>query len=202
MIAYLTPTVGLGCRSGGYLTYGVVATISWALILCSFLLSHAVSLRYQDIYVGRRDFIPRKENRDLEGAGESSQMLLKDRFDQESNPSNLSAHRRTPLHSILAFATVMTRITGKLIATVNACWIVISAIFEYTGVYSNCWCATNADVLGSRAWAVLFATPQSFQTVARSYWVGVVIFSFGVCSVTYVGFFLGCKRSDVDEHDG
>jgi hypothetical protein len=202
MIAYLTPTVGLGCRSGGYLIYGVAATISWALILGSSLLSHAVNLRYQDIYMGRRAFIPRKENRDLEGAGESSQMLPKDRFAQESDPANLSAHRRTPLHSTLAFLTVATRIAGKLIATANACWIVIAALFEYTGVYSNCWCETNADVLGSRAWAVLFATPQSFATVAKSYWVGGVMFSFGVCIFAYVGFFLGCKRSDVDEYDG
>jgi len=141
--------------------------------------------------MGRRAFIPRKKNGDPEVS-----------FAQESDPANLSAHRRTPLHSTLAFLTVATRITGKLIATANACWIVIAALFEYTGVYSNCWCETNADVLGSSAWAVLFATSQSFATEAKSYWVGGVMFSFGVCIFAYVGFFLGCKRSDVDEYDG
>ena len=167
-------------------------------------MSHEVSLLDQDIYLGRRKFDPRRENSDREDSCEIGQTLpmLKDRFDQESDPANLSAHRRSRFHSIFAFLTVATRITGKLIATVNGFWIVISAIFEYTGVYSTCWCATNADVLGSRGWAVLFATDQSFQTVARNYWIGGVVFSFAVCMVSYVGFFLACKRSDVDEYDG
>ncbi|KAE9363111.1 hypothetical protein N431DRAFT_475282 [Stipitochalara longipes BDJ] len=202
MIAYLTPTVGLGCRSGGYLLYGIGGTISWALTLCSSLLSHGTSIRYQDIYMGRCNSVSKKENTDLEGASESGQMLPDDRYDQNSDPANLSAHRKTRVHSILVGFTVLIRIAGKSVAFVNACWIVVAAILEYTGVYSNCWCATNADVLGSHSWAVLFATPQSFQTVARNYWIGGIIFSFGVCLVTYVGFFLGCKRSDVDEYDG
>ena len=198
MIAFLTPTVGLGCRSGGYLIYGVAATISWALHICSFLLSHAVSLRYQDIYMGRRDFIPGKENADLESTSEATQMLLNE---QGIDPASLSAHRRTPLHSFLVALNVTTRISGKLIAFANACWIVVSAIFEYAGVYENCYCASDADVLGSRAWAVLFVSDQSFQIVARNYWIGGVIFSFGVCIATYIGFFLGCKRNDIDEYD-
>jgi hypothetical protein len=202
MIAYLTPTVGLGCRSGGYLIYGVAATISWALLLCSSLLSHAACLRYQDIYMGRGHFIPRKVDKDPENTSEGRPMLPKDKFDQEFDPTNLSAHRRTRSHSSLVSLTVITRITGKFIAGLSASWIVISAIFEYTGVYENCWCATDAAVLGSRAWAVLFVTLQSFQTVARNYWVGGIIFSFGVCIVTYIAFFLGCKRTDVDEYDG
>jgi hypothetical protein len=83
MMAYLTPTVGLGCRSGGYLIYGVGATVSWALIICSFLLSHTVSLRYQDIYMDPRPSVSREENRDPEDASES----------QDLETFNLSAHR-------------------------------------------------------------------------------------------------------------
>lgn len=196
MIAYLTPTVGLGCRSGGYLIYGVLATLTCALLICAFLLSHACCLRYQDIYTGRveRDFVSKKENQDPEQASESIEMLPKNRPDQEPDLMNLSSHRKTWWHSILTFLTITTRLTGKLIVFVNACWIIISAIFEYTGFYNSCWCATNAAVLGSRAWAVLFATVQSFQTVARNYWIGGVIFSFGVCVLACVGFFLGCKK--------
>ena len=47
MIAYLTPIVGLGCRSGGYLIYGAVATVSWLLLAISSLFSHAAMLQYQ-----------------------------------------------------------------------------------------------------------------------------------------------------------
>ena len=166
MIAYLAPAVGLGCRSEGYLIYGVTATISWVLLISSFFLSHTVNLRYQVIYTRGRDSVSREKNTDPEGGGES----------QDPEPVNPSEHRRKPSESTLAFLTIITRATGKLIAAMNACWIVISAIFEYTGVYDSCWCETNADVLGSRAWVVLFITPQTFQTVARSFWIGGVIF--------------------------
>ncbi|KAE9366619.1 hypothetical protein N431DRAFT_495066 [Stipitochalara longipes BDJ] len=40
LIAYKTPTVGLGCDSGVYLIYGVVATAAWLLLVLSAYLSH------------------------------------------------------------------------------------------------------------------------------------------------------------------
>lgn len=208
-MAYLTPTVGLGCRSGSYLIYGVGASISWALLVCSFLLSHAANLRYQDIYMNRSPFSPRKDrkdrkhNKDIENFPESVGVPLMDQFTSlDSDPINLSLHQRTWSHSALVLLAVTTRAAGKVLATVNACWIVVSSIFEYTGVYSQCWCDTNSDVMGSRGWAVLFATDDSFRAVARNYWVGGVLFSFGVCFFAWVGFRLGCGKSDVDEYEG
>jgi hypothetical protein len=50
MMAYLTPTIGLGCRSGAYLLYGSVATFSWILLIVSSLFSHAVMIRYQRLF--------------------------------------------------------------------------------------------------------------------------------------------------------
>jgi hypothetical protein len=47
IIAYLTPTVGLGCRSGSYLLYGCLATFSWFALLGFVFLSHAAMLREQ-----------------------------------------------------------------------------------------------------------------------------------------------------------
>lgn len=47
MISYLTPTVGLGCRSGSYLLYGILATLVWLLLLTANGLSHEAMLRYQ-----------------------------------------------------------------------------------------------------------------------------------------------------------
>ncbi|KDQ61195.1 hypothetical protein JAAARDRAFT_55887 [Jaapia argillacea MUCL 33604] len=40
LVAYLTPTVGLGCRSGSYLIYGVASTVIWVISLTSSALSH------------------------------------------------------------------------------------------------------------------------------------------------------------------
>ncbi|RDX45629.1 hypothetical protein OH76DRAFT_936252 [Lentinus brumalis] len=40
MVVYFSPTVGLGCESGAFLLYGVVATLVWLLMLSSSLLAH------------------------------------------------------------------------------------------------------------------------------------------------------------------
>ncbi|KAG2110070.1 hypothetical protein BD769DRAFT_98125 [Suillus cothurnatus] len=40
LVVYFTPTVGLGCRSLGYLIYGALATMIWAMLVVSSILSH------------------------------------------------------------------------------------------------------------------------------------------------------------------
>ncbi|RDW75667.1 hypothetical protein BP5796_06488 [Coleophoma crateriformis] len=51
MIAYLTPVVGLGCESGSYILYGIVATLIWFLLVTSAYLS----------YYYQRNFIPSRK---------------------------------------------------------------------------------------------------------------------------------------------
>nr|OQO21668.1 hypothetical protein B0A51_12922 [Rachicladosporium sp. CCFEE 5018] len=51
LIAYTTPTVGLGCRSGSYLLYGGVATLAWLFLMIATLFSHAAMLRYQSEHI-------------------------------------------------------------------------------------------------------------------------------------------------------
>ncbi|KAJ7886689.1 hypothetical protein B0H13DRAFT_1627864 [Mycena leptocephala] len=46
-VAYSTPAVGLGCRSGSYLIYGVAATASWLLLVFSNLVSHTYMQRLE-----------------------------------------------------------------------------------------------------------------------------------------------------------
>lgn len=47
LVAYKTPSVGLGCRSGSYLLYGVLSTVTWFLLALSALLSHSVMYHEQ-----------------------------------------------------------------------------------------------------------------------------------------------------------
>ncbi|CAG5158465.1 uncharacterized protein ALTATR162_LOCUS5093 [Alternaria atra] len=47
VISYLTEVRGLGCRSGSYLLYGLLATFAHVLLLTSVFLSHHVMLLYQ-----------------------------------------------------------------------------------------------------------------------------------------------------------
>ncbi|KAJ6507064.1 hypothetical protein C8R45DRAFT_816758 [Mycena sanguinolenta] len=46
-VAYFTPAVGLGCRSGSYLIYGLAATLSWLLLVFSQFASHALMHRLE-----------------------------------------------------------------------------------------------------------------------------------------------------------
>ncbi|KAJ7136661.1 hypothetical protein C8R44DRAFT_868787 [Mycena epipterygia] len=58
-VAYNTPVVGLGCRSGSYLIYGIAATLSWAMLVFSHLVSHAFMQRFeQDPEHPRKGVIP------------------------------------------------------------------------------------------------------------------------------------------------
>ncbi|KAK7046251.1 hypothetical protein R3P38DRAFT_3307706 [Favolaschia claudopus] len=46
-VAYNTPMVGIGCRSGSYIIYGIAATVSWLLLVASNFYSHAVMQRLE-----------------------------------------------------------------------------------------------------------------------------------------------------------
>ncbi|TDL13726.1 hypothetical protein BD410DRAFT_688823, partial [Rickenella mellea] len=67
--AYLTPKVGLGCRAGFYLIYGVAATFVWILLVISSLLSHEIMLQHE------RTFRPDTHDR-TELKGQNSRTFL------------------------------------------------------------------------------------------------------------------------------
>ncbi|KAG2745451.1 hypothetical protein P692DRAFT_20741972 [Suillus brevipes Sb2] len=53
LVVYFTPAVGLGCRSLGYIIYGVLATVVWAMLVTSSIISH-----YTYSYSGRSSWSP------------------------------------------------------------------------------------------------------------------------------------------------
>ena len=173
-VGYLTPVVGLGCRSGSYLIYGVLGTVSWILLIMSTLFSHAVMLRYQRQH---------EKNPDL---------------DLRENSDQPGSYRRTWGHSFLCGAAVITSATGKLIASCNALWLVTSSIFEYVGFYQTCWCEANAFSLGSKGWVLLFKTANDLSDAASKYWVGGAVLSFAVCFISFLVFYFGCRTTDDD----
>lgn len=173
-VAYLTPAAGLSCRSGSYLIYGVLGTVSWILLTASTLFSHAVMLRYQ-----------RKHEIDPS-------------LDLRENSNQPSCYRRTLSHSFLCAATVITSATGKFLAACNALWLVTSSIFEYVGFYENCWCSGDAISHGSKGWIVLFKDAKDLSDAASKYWVGGVMLSFSVCFLSFLFFYFACRTTDDD----
>ncbi|KAG2357250.1 hypothetical protein BDR07DRAFT_1473546 [Suillus spraguei] len=110
LVVYFTPTVGLGCRSLGYLIYGVFATIIWVMLVTSSILSHYAH-SYSDTPNG--------------------------------NPfSCITICLAKAVSNLLRWG-------GKLLAIVNAIWIIAAGMLQFTSIYDNCYC--NSSVLGRGA---------------------------------------------------
>ena len=172
LIAYLTPTVGLGCRSGGLLLYGVVATVVWMLLVASALFSHRAMLMYQELH--RKSPSP-------------------DLFQ-----SRIALHPRSSRHTLICALAIGTRLLGKTLAFVNTIWIITAALFEYIGVYNTCWCQILSVTKGGKGYVVLFASVHELADATLSAWSAGIALSVMVCLVALDFFILLCK-DDGDE---
>jgi hypothetical protein len=92
-------------------------------------------------------------------------------------------HKRKPWHGFLCLLAVTSRFCGKALAVGNTIWLILSSLFEYIGLYSNCMCKSCLFGLGSKAWVVLFKSDDDFHQVAVSVWVGGIIMSTLCCVI-------------------
>ncbi|OCL07000.1 hypothetical protein AOQ84DRAFT_398719 [Glonium stellatum] len=173
LIAYYTPTRGIGCRSGGYALYGGLGAAVWILLTASMLFSHAALLRYQ------------RQQREAPSM---------DFRKNTTGSRSLQGYVRTWGHSALCGTAVLTPVLGKLVAVLNACWLVLSSLLEYTGVYDRCYCEGNQLGLGEKGWVVLFKTDAELAQFATTLRAGGVAMSIIVCLITYFFFCLGSRK--------
>ena len=187
MVAYLTPTRGLGCRSGGYLLYGLVATAGWLLLLTASCLSHHAMLHYQRA-IQKQPFAhfrashtpaatrllpldamseanptPRRKSNNMEIAAEPEGGPL--------DPSvAVDCARRSTRLWLIALAATLTRWLGKFLVVLNTAWIIIASLMEYVGGFDNCWCRTNTPGLGTGGTVVLFKSAHDLAQAAQLPW--------------------------------
>ncbi|KAF2760244.1 hypothetical protein EJ05DRAFT_276837 [Pseudovirgaria hyperparasitica] len=150
VISYLTEVRGLGCRSGSYLLYGILATSAHGLLLTSAFLSHWAMLIYQ------------------------------------RKAENVHNYRRYGTHSVICVLAVLTRYLGRILAVLNALWIILSSIFELIGFYESCWCTGTVLGLGKRAWVVLFVSGDRMREDAAPSWAGGIAMSILAGAITYL----------------
>lgn len=210
IIAYLTPTTGLGCRSGSYMLYGILATVSWLLLVTASIPSHLLMLRVQagNVFVpsteaptntGHRG---RRSQRDTSSNNNNTQ---RDNTQNSTNRATGTAAPTTPatlntLRGPISYLYALTRISGYVIASLNALWLLLSSVFDLAGLYETCWC--NADVLGLRGrsqWVMLWETTAELSKQAMQPWVGGICFVAVVCLVASAVVWLGCKTPDDEE---
>ena len=147
MIMILTPTTGLGCRSGSFLLYGIVSTMIWSTLLLSSQLAHYAKVRH--------DYgIPRSG----------------------LNTITVAEGLATFLRRLSVFA-----------AGCNSLWIILVCLFEFSNLYSTCYC--NSSVLGrgvQRAYSLVIATGHDYHST-RVAWTGGFVFAGG-CAGLYLFF--------------
>ncbi|KAJ6628317.1 hypothetical protein B0H10DRAFT_1940513 [Mycena sp. CBHHK59/15] len=74
----------------------------------------------------------------------------------------VSTHRRKGLTARVCATIALHRIS-KILAAMNALWIVLICLFQFTGLYDTCWCNSSVLHLGSRAYSLWILTPADIQ---------------------------------------
>ncbi|PSN75195.1 hypothetical protein BS50DRAFT_34271 [Corynespora cassiicola Philippines] len=184
LIAYYTPTKGIGCRSAGYLIYGGLATLVWLLLASSMMFSHAALLLYQQEHAEH----PSTNFQEPHEPPTKKKRPLQRGYDRTFN------------HSLLCGLAVTSRLFGKTIAILNALWLIVSSLLEFTSVYDRCYCRGNQTGLGmEHGWIVLFKSEKDLADYATSSWVGGLTLSIIVCFGSYIFFWLASRRSAEEE---
>ncbi|KAI8628733.1 hypothetical protein F5Y19DRAFT_437038 [Xylariaceae sp. FL1651] len=193
IIAYLTEVKGLGCRSGGYLVYGVLASLAFFFLFVSSIFSHAAMLRHEVLQVDSVDGLYEGQKR-LDGHETSD-----DQRSEYSGKRDLRGRRGsytqsiTIAHSILRVCAVITRILGRMFAVINTLWIILSSLWELVGFYNNCWCDSTYISKGTRGWVILFVQASEMANTAAAPWAGGVFLSAFVGATSCAIFWIYCR---------
>lgn len=102
--------------------------------------------------------------------------------------------------SMLAAAAVYLRIFGKTVAFVNAVFLFVTSILQFTDLYSSCWCSSAVISLGTKnGWVVLFATDSEIVAASEIPWL--IGFSMSGVVSTLMLFFILRFRADSEDQD-
>ncbi|KAJ6589768.1 hypothetical protein B0H19DRAFT_924057 [Mycena capillaripes] len=96
--------------------------------------------------------------------------------------SFLSWHSRSRTSPLAARAAVFLRRSGKILAAMNAAWIVSTCFFQFTGVYDSCFCTSSVIYLGARAYSVSILTTAEIDALWYPV-VGATLLAGGVVIV-------------------
>ncbi|KAG1744309.1 hypothetical protein EDD22DRAFT_291625 [Suillus occidentalis] len=137
LVGWFTPTTEMGCRSMGYLLYGVISTLIWMMLLMSSILAHSSA----------------------------------------AEPRRVSLSARASL----AFSHIL-RWTGKFLAILNLCLLIMACVFQYSNFYDRCYCNSSVFSRRGAAYAVIIETAaQAAQ--AKAAWIGALVLACTSASV-------------------
>jgi hypothetical protein len=86
---------------------------------------------------------------------------------------------------IAAQLSIALRRLGKIIASLNAIWIIAACLFQFSNFYSRCYCNSNVISLGARAYDVIFLNPEDISAM-KGAWIGGAFIAAGCAAICVV----------------
>ena len=117
-----------------------------------------------------------------------------------SHQHTINTERGEPNSWWYCLLAAFTCYTGRLIAGINALWLLCASVFQFTNLYNTCWCSTSSLGLRSRAWLVLFASNTQIASASTAPWVGGVFLAV-VVSFASAAFFLASRGDEIFEEN-
>ena len=88
-----------------------------------------------------------------------------------------------PIVKIARVLSIVLRRVGKIIASLNAIWIVVVCLFQFSNFFNRCWC--NSSVLGlgpEMAFNVIKLLPEDINGM-RGAWLGGIFLATGTAAI-------------------
>ena len=115
--------------------------------------------------------------------------LMFSSFLSDFSASAKKANRARMTH-LSGYTAVVLRTLGKVIAVLNAAWLLIHSILILTSFYQNCWCLSNYALLGQKGYWI-WVTPSQMQELwnVNEVWSGATALAIIVPGL-YIIFFM------------
>ncbi|KAJ7242962.1 hypothetical protein C8J57DRAFT_1366608 [Mycena rebaudengoi] len=83
-------------------------------------------------------------------------------------------------------ASIVLRRLAKVLASLNAVWIVLVCLFQFGSFFDRCWCNSSVFYLGKNAYTVIEVSPEDVAGL-KAPWIGGVVLASG-CAVMFMAF--------------
>ncbi|KAJ7148638.1 hypothetical protein C8R43DRAFT_512551 [Mycena crocata] len=87
---------------------------------------------------------------------------------------------------VTALLSIVLRRVGKVLAAINAVWIVLACILQFSSFFDRCYCNSSVLGRGSFAYDVIQLVPTDISTM-KAAWIGGVALAAG-CSILFIVF--------------
>ena len=81
---------------------------------------------------------------------------------------------------------IFLRRLGKLVATINAIWVVSTGMAQFSNLYSSCYCNSSVLGLGKSAYELIIWMPGDVANI-RAAWIGGFSLATGTAAI-FAGF--------------